>query len=125
MRKKVLWISCVAERGGAEVYMVNFLRRLDPARFEASVVFLRPGPLEEQLRSEGVSTHVLPAHRMRNLVSVCRCVLAISRIVRLAGIHLVHSNMFRGHAYGGWAARRAGVPEVWSVHSAETWDWEH
>ncbi len=116
---QVLWVSCVGEKGGAEVYMLNFLRHLDAAKYRAGVALLRPGPLEEELRGAGFRTHVLRQHRMRQVVRVGQAIGQLAALVRREGYGLVHSNCFRGHVYGGLAARWAAVPEVWSVHTVE------
>jgi glycosyltransferase involved in cell wall biosynthesis len=116
---KVLWVSCVGEKGGAEVYLLNFLRHLDRRRYLPAVVLLRPGAFEADLQEAGIETFVLQRHRMRNLAAVGRSILQIRGLVRRHDIRLVHSNAFRGHTYGGLAARLAGVPAVWSVHCPE------
>src|SRR5215510_1952429 len=78
---KVLWISCVGEKGGAEVYLINFVRNLDPDRFRPSVVLLRPGPFEADLKTDSIQTFVLKRHRMRNALSVSRAILQIHGLV--------------------------------------------
>lgn len=115
----VLWISCVGEKGGAEVYLLNFVRHLDRRRYRASVVLLRPGPLAAELREAGVRVFEFPQHRMRNVAAVMRTMAGIHRLIVEHEVDLVHANGFRAHAYGGWAARRARVPAVWSVHAPE------
>ncbi|MBX3745932.1 MAG: glycosyltransferase family 4 protein [Verrucomicrobiae bacterium] len=115
----VLWISCVGEKGGAEVYLLNFLRHLDRRRYRASVVLLRPGPLAGELREAGATVYEFRRHRMRNMAGVLRAVAGIRRLIREEKVDLVHANGFRAHAYGGLAARWAGVPAVWSVHAPE------
>jgi glycosyltransferase involved in cell wall biosynthesis len=120
---KVLWISCVGEKGGAEVYLLNLLRRLDRTRFAPEVALLRPGPLEKELRDLEANVHLLRPHRMRDVPAVLGAVGQLTRLLRDGGFALVHSNAFRAHVYGGLAAWRAGVPEVWSVHTAEQPGW--
>jgi glycosyltransferase involved in cell wall biosynthesis len=120
---KILWISCVGEKGGAEVYMLNLLRRLDRTLFEPHVAMLRPGPLETELQALGVRVHVFPAHRMRQLGAVAGAIRQVRQLIQREGIVLVHSNGFRAHVYGGLAARQAGVPECWLVHTAEVAHW--
>ncbi len=115
----ILWISCVGEKGGAEVYLLNLLRQLERTRFNPLVALLRPGPLEEDLRALGVRTLVLEKHRMRNCLAVGQAIVSLRTIIREENIHLVHSNGFRAHVYGGLAARWAGIPEAWLVHTAE------
>lgn len=120
---KILWVSCVGEKGGAEVYMNNLLRRLDRTRFEPHVALLRPGPLAQELKEMDVRVHELPAHRMRELGAVARTIGQLTQLIRQEGIALVHSNGFRAHVYGGLAAWRAKVPECWLVHTAEVRHW--
>ncbi|MCK6501745.1 MAG: glycosyltransferase, partial [Nitrospira sp.] len=98
---------------------MNFLRHLRRDRYVPSVVLLRPGAFEADLKDAGIETFVLRRHRMRNLAAVGRSILQIRGLVRRHHIRLIHSNAFRGHTYGGLAARMAGVPAVWSVHCPE------
>ncbi|MCD6051734.1 MAG: glycosyl transferase group 1 [Verrucomicrobia bacterium] len=120
---KILWISCVGEKGGAEVYMNNLLRRLDRTRFEPHVALLRPGPLAQELQAMDVRVHEFPAHRMRHLGAVTATIQQLVRLIEREEISLVHSNGFRAHVYGGLAAWLAGVPECWLVHTAEVRHW--
>src|SRR5690606_7139003 len=113
------WISCVGEKGGAEVYLLNFLRHLDRSRFVPVVALLREGPFEADLREAGIETLVLPRHRMRNAIAVAGSILRLRRIVRERGIDIVHGNGFRAHVYAGVAARASGRRAVWSVHTVE------
>jgi len=120
---KILWISCVGEKGGAEVYMLNLLRLLDRTCFEPHVALLRPGPLEAELLAMDVKVHVFPAHRMRQLGAVAGTIRQLQQLIEKERIDLVHSNGFRAHVYGGLVAKRAGVPECWLVHTAEVAHW--
>ena len=67
---KVAWISCVGEKGGAEVTMLHTFRVLDRTRFIPAMVQLRPGPLEAEATAAGAEVFVLKQHRMRNLPAV-------------------------------------------------------
>ena len=116
---KILWVSCVGEIGGAEIYLLNFLRHLDRTRFAPHVFQLRPGPLADRLRELDVPVRVHTAHRMRNLPAVAETILALGAHLRDAQIDLVHDNGFRAHVYGGLAAWPRGLPVVWTVHTAE------
>jgi len=119
----ILWISCVGEKGGAEVYMNNLLRRLDRSRFTPHVALLRPGPLEKELRAMDVQVHVFPAHRMRQVGKIAQTIWQLKKLIADEHIQLVHSNGFRAHVYGGLAAKLAGIPECWLVHTAEVPHW--
>lgn len=116
---KILWISLVGEKGGAEVYMLNVLRHLDRDRFDSSVVLLRPGPLADELREMDIPVFLLPAHRMRNGWAVLNTIRILKSMIRDQQFALVQSNGFRAHVYGGVAALLARVPETWLVHTFE------
>lgn len=116
---RVLWISCVGDVGGAEVYMLNLLRHMPPSAVAPTVAMLRPGLLSRHLRQLNVPVVDFAPHRMRNLIAVCRGVRRLVRVIREREITAVHSNGFRAHVYGGLAARQAGIPAFWSVHTPE------
>jgi len=116
---KVGWISCVGEKGGAESLMLECIRALDRTAFEAHVIQLRPGPLAALTREAGGVPHVLGQHRVRELHKVWAAVGAICRIARQEGLQLFHSNGFRAHLYGGLAAWRTKIPEVWTTFTFE------
>jgi glycosyltransferase involved in cell wall biosynthesis len=118
-RAKIIWVSCVGEKGGAEVYMLNLLRKLDRGEFDAEVAMLRPGPLKQDLSAIGINTIVLREHRMRNPIRVAGAILALSCRLRRSSACIVHSNGFRAHFYGGIAAKLANCQEVWTVHTFE------
>lgn len=121
---KIAWISCVGEKGGAEVTMLHTFRVLDRARFVPAMVQLRPGPLDAEARAAGVEVSVLERHRMRNLPAVLKAIWQTVGLARRHGFGLIHSNGFRAHVYGGLAARWAGIPEVWTGHTYEQPGWE-
>lgn len=103
--------------------MNNLLRRLDRTRFTPHVALLRPGPLEQELHAMDVRVHVFPAHRMRQVDQIARTIWQLKKLVEDEDIRLIHSNGFRAHVYGGLAAKLAGVPECWLVHTAEAPHW--
>jgi len=115
----IAWVSCVGEKGGAEVTMLHTFRVLDQARFTPRMIQLRPGPVEAEALALGVGTDVLAKHRMRNVFGVGLAVFRICRLVRRHRIRLLHGNGFRAHAYSGLAARLTGIPNVLTVHSPE------
>lgn len=117
--RRVAWISCVAEKGGAEVYMMRFMQHYDPRHWIPEVVLLRPGPLEEELREAGWTVHVLKRHRMREIHHVGSSLLELHRLCRQQGWDLIHSNGFRAHLYGGLVACWNRLPEIWTTHTDE------
>ncbi len=120
---KVAWISCVGEKGGAEVTMLETFRELDRREFLPYAILLRPGPLESELAALSVQTFVLKAHRMRNVFGVRAAVRDICGLVRGHGLQLLHCNAFRAHAYGSLARKFTGIPSLVTVHSPEEPGW--
>jgi glycosyltransferase involved in cell wall biosynthesis len=115
----VAWISCVGEKGGAEVTMLHTFRVQDRSKFHPAVVQLRPGPLSRELQELAVDNYVLTEHRMRNVFGVARAIVQIANLAKKHQFALLHSNGFRAHVYGGLGAALAGIPEVWTGHTAE------
>lgn len=113
---KVLYLSPVAERGGAEVVLLNLLRYQDRAAFEPVVGFLENGPLIEEVRQLGVRTIVFPSSRFRYLHTTFRAIRSIRRFLREERIALVLSNMAMGHMYGGLAAMGTRTHAIWFQH---------
>ncbi len=123
---RVLYISPVGDRGGAEVVLLNILKYHDRQSFTPMVCLLKEGPLVGDVRRLGVKSFVVQAGRFRHLARTVRTVCRIRRLMRDEGIDLVFSNMAMGHLYGGLAALGTQVKRVWFQHticSAEALDW--
>lgn len=124
--KTVLFVSHASELNGAELFLLETLRRLDRRAFRPVLAVPRPGPLASAAESAGVETHLVPAKWwltekgrvwrqpaawLLNRSSVRR----LARLVREKKADLVFSNS--AATFGGaLAAAKAGVPHVWSVH---------
>jgi glycosyltransferase involved in cell wall biosynthesis len=122
----VLFVSHSAELNGAELWLLETLRRLDRKVFSPALVVPRPGPLGAEAEKANVPVEVVPMKwwvtEKRN---VWRQPLAwalnrpavrrIAAIARERKAEVVVSNS--AATFGGvLAARRAGIPHVWSIH---------
>lgn len=115
-RPRILFANATAEMGGAEQVIVSLGERLVGLGYGVAFALLRPGPLAETLSSRGFEVHTfLEDYRYRNIGSVLRCIRWLTRCIRDERADLLHSNL-TAHFVGGWAARRAHVPEVWHLH---------
>jgi glycosyltransferase involved in cell wall biosynthesis len=106
--------------GGAETLLVDFAAVAPSVDIELSVSFLHPSASQaaaERLRSIGTQPVLVP---FRRLVS-----LSDHRAVRahLAALRpdLVHTHLRTADLVGGVAARRAGLPQVSTLHG---FDWD-
>jgi len=122
----VLFVSHSAELNGAELWLLETLRRLDRRMFVPALIIPRPGPLGPAAEKAGVSVDVVPmkwwvtekakvwrqpAARLLNRRAVAR----IGRIARERKAGIIFSNS--AATFGGaLAARRLGIPHVWAIH---------
>jgi glycosyltransferase involved in cell wall biosynthesis len=114
---RVLYLSPVGERGGAEVVLLNILKHHDRSRFTPMVCFLKEGPLAAEVRGLGIKCFLVPAGRFRHLSGTLRAMRAIRRLVKEERVDLIFSNMAMGHLYGGLAALGTPAKRVWFQHT--------
>lgn len=102
--------------GGAEQVILALGERLPQFGVEASFALLRPGPLEKIAKDRGLAVHVFPEeYRYRDIGSVRKCIGWLADRIRDDKADILHSNL-TAHFVGGWAARKAKVPELWHLH---------
>ena len=100
--------------GGAERVVAQLATGLQAAGAE-NVVFLPErgeGWLAEQLRGSGVATETFHVDRPLSP----RCARSLTRAFRRHRITVAHSHEFSMAVYGAWAAWRAGIPHVITMH---------
>ncbi|HLV45205.1 MAG TPA: glycosyltransferase family 4 protein, partial [Aggregatilineales bacterium] len=129
---RVLYIHHGGGIGGAPLSLLYLLRQLDRSRYEPVVVTLKPGPVVDMFRAEGIETHVetgisdfshtnlewyggrdvwrLPGKLLRILPSIRRA-RAVIRRIQPGLIHLNSSTL----VLPAIAAAREGVPFVWHI----------
>jgi glycosyltransferase involved in cell wall biosynthesis len=117
---RILFVSPVAERGGAETVLLTLVRGLDQTRFKPIVVFLKNGPFAEEVAGAGIDTVVISTRRARYLHETFRSIWIIRRLIRERQVELVFGNMAIGHLYGGLAALGAGAKVMWFQHGIVT-----
>lgn len=130
--RRVLYFHHGGGLGGAPLSLLYLLRQLDRSRYEPVVVTLKPGPVVDLYRSEGIETHVeegitdfshttlewyggrdlwrLPGKLLRILPSIRRARAVIRRFAPDL-IHLNSSTL----VLPAIAAAREGVPFVWHI----------
>lgn len=140
---KIVYLNPTAELGGAERSLLDFiasLRAADP-RCSLKLLAAADGAMLAEARALGVATGVMPlppalarlgdagaggsGSRSRVLSMVGRMSLGtpaaalytarLRRTLCAAAPDLIHTNGFKMHVLGAWAAPR-GVPVLWHVH---------
>jgi glycosyltransferase involved in cell wall biosynthesis len=118
----VLYLVDHTALGGGETSFVAFagaaLAR--PEALRPHVVVRGPGPLADALRGLGLEPEIIdyPLRLRRGpLPILARATVArIGALIERLRPDLLHANNFFGLVHGGRAARRRGVPVVWTCH---------
>ena len=101
------------QRGGGELMLVHLMQQGQNLGVEWLVIFLENGPMVSQIEELGVTTKVIEAGQMRDLLRSASAVSKIAALLRRTQAQVVVGWMSKAQIYGGLAARRAGVPAVW------------
>ena len=112
-------VLCITdlEVGGAERCLYELALRLDRNRFRPTVVCLQPPPAPEKdalhrgLETAGIETHFLSVRRLRHAT---RALYALSAFLTSKKPLVFQSFLYHANLLGRFAARRAGVPVVFS-----------
>ena len=119
MPKPIDVVLCITdlEVGGAERCLYELVLRLDRERFHPSVVCLQGPPepgkdtVHQGLEAAGVEVHFLNIRRFRH---VTKALYELSAILTLKRPLVFQSFLYHANLLGRFAARRAGVPCVFS-----------
>ena len=114
---RVLYISPVAERGGAERALYNLVKFHKRDVCEPFVFFLKDGPFVEEIRKLNIPVYVYEAGRLRQIWKYLQAIYKIVRFIQNNEIDIVHGNSSMGHIYGGLAALITRRRKVWFQHT--------
>ena len=109
--------------GGSEQSFRQLLIHGRGQGVEWTVVFLRDGPLVTEMRSLGVTVHVVDAGRIRNVPARLLAVGRIARFARACGADVVLGWLAAGQIMAGAAALLAGIPSMWFQAGTPRPDW--
>ena len=126
MTTRLLFVSHSSEMNGAERMLLDLIGSLESGEYSTSLVIPSPGPLQSAAEKRGCSSHIIPMKwGLTERAGIWKQPLAwlwnrpaVGRIVDLArssAAQLVFSNSAACFC-GAPAARRAGLPHVWSIH---------
>jgi glycosyltransferase involved in cell wall biosynthesis len=114
MDRKIRVLECIRQGqiGGGETHLLSLVENLDRDRFEPVVLSFTEGPMVERLRALGVRTHVLHTERPFDVTKWRK----VKQLMAAEGVDLVHAHGTRASSNTLWAARRLGIPLVYTVH---------
>ena len=111
--------------GGAENMLWTFLRHVDDVGIEPVVVFLAPGPFQEEVAALGVRTLDLRSGRLRQAIRGARAIRALAAFLRREQPDLILNWAQKTHLYGAAAAVIARMTDrvVWWQHGVPDGHW--
>ena len=120
--RPVLYLLDYADLGGGETSFLAFLEEWQRAVPQARPVVILPqaGQVSQALGKLRVETHLIDFPRRLRRGPIpwfsLAAALKIDRLARRLDPAIIHANNFFGMLYAGLAARRRGVPLVWTCH---------
>lgn len=100
--------------GGAETVFIDLLRELDPSKYHHTVVLRGEGWVADQVRGLGIEPLILNSKGSFNF----RYVLSLCKLIRAAGIDLIHSHLLGSNVYGAMAALLCRRPLIATFHGS-------
>jgi len=125
----ILFVSATSEIGGADLSLLDIIRKLNKELFNPIVVMPFKGPLIEDFKKAGAEVIIANTGYIRRysnpfkLILNCFCILfslgAMARLIRKRKVSFVHSNS--SIVFGGaLAAKILGVKHLWHVREIKT-----
>ena len=114
MKRKIKVLETIRQGqiGGGETHVLDLVSALDKDLFEPVVLSFTPGPMVERLEAMGIQTHVIETERPFDV----RCWGRVRRLLQAERIDVVHAHGTRAQSNTFWAARRLGLPLLYTVH---------
>lgn len=116
---KILYIMRNMAAGGAEVFLLSMLRKLNRQEFSPEVLGIYGGgALEKEFEDIGVPTHTM---QFRGLADVSNY-LALCNLMRSRRYEIVHTKLFHADLVGRVCGRLAGIPAIISsIENVHDW----
>lgn len=114
-RPRVLLLVTSLDAGGAQRHVADLLARLHD-RFAFALAGGNPGWLAGQARQWGVDVHPLPLATPPRPLRDLRALAGLGVLLRGSRPDLLHVHSTKAALIGRLAARRAGVPVVYTAH---------
>lgn len=117
----ILYLHNESVMGGAEISLLNLVKRLNKELFIPHFVCSKEGPFIDELRKIKISPDFVqfPSIRWPNPVQICSTIRSLIDIIKKKQINLIHSNQPRSNLFGAIAAKIKTVPIVWHERCLE------
>ena len=117
----ILYLHNESIMGGAEISLLNLVKRLDKKLFMPHFACSKEGPFIDELRNIKIPPDFVqfPGIRWPNPVRICNTIRNLKNIIKKKQIDLIHSNQPRSNLFGAIAAKINNVPIVWHERCLE------
>ena len=117
----ILYLHNESIMGGAEISLLNLVKRLDKQLFTPHFACSKEGPFIDELRNIKISPDFVqfPGIRWPNPIRICNTIRNLTNIIKKKQIDLIHSNQPRSNLFGAIAAKINSVPIVWHERCLE------
>lgn len=124
MKNRILFLTHVTYIGGAEMFLLRFLKRIKKERFSPIVALPGEGNLAKRIRDMGIEVVIIKIgpYQRRNPFPHIRSIFNVYRTIRDKKIDILHSATRPAQYYGAWAAKLAGIPNI--CHFFDIIDWK-
>lgn len=126
---RILYLITRSDLGGAQVHLLDLLRRL-PSTIRPVVGVGEDGYFAEEVRNLGIPCRVVP-QLVQPIAPVndLRALFGLVKLVREVKPDLVHAHTSKAGILGRLAARIAGTPSVFTAHTwcfveGTSWKWK-
>lgn len=117
----ILYLHNESIMGGAEISLLNLVKRLNKELFIPHFVCSKEGPFIDELRKIKIFPDFVqfPSIRWPNPLQICSTIRSLIDIIKKKQINLIHSNQPRSNLFGAIAAKIKTVPIVWHERCLE------
>lgn len=114
MTKKIRVLECIRQGkiGGGESHLLSLVAHLDRDSFEPVVLSFTDGPMVERLKEMGVETRLIHTEKPFDV----RIWGQVKQLLEAEAPDIIHAHGTRANSNVLWAARKLGIPVVYTVH---------
>lgn len=114
MNRTIKILECIRQGqiGGGESHLLSLIENLDRTRFQPTVLSFTDGPMIKALNAMNVNNHVIHTERPFD-ISVWK---KVKHLISSQKVDLVHAHGTRANSNILWAAKKLGIPVVYTVH---------
>ncbi|WP_406683466.1 glycosyltransferase [Seonamhaeicola sp. MEBiC1930] len=114
MMKKIKVLETIRQGkiGGGETHVLDLVANIDTSNFEPIVLSFTDGPMVERVKELGVDVHVIYTEKPYDI----RVWGKVKQFMVDHEIDIVHAHGTRANSNVFWAAKKLGLPIVYTVH---------